>query len=73
MGFQKFKTNSSCVGGRHTYATTNNYGEKTFENSKVLIGLCSICNRKTSLTVSDNTIAAEGLGDFFKSFGRKKF
>ena len=28
-----------------------------------------ICNRKKSMIVSDNTIQAEGLGDFFKNLG----
>ena len=38
--------------------------------SKVLIGFCSICNRKKSMTVSDNTIQAEGLGGFSKNWGK---
>ena len=33
--------------------------------------LCSICNRIKSMTVSDNTIKAEGLGDFFKNLAKK--
>ena len=65
------KTNSYCVGGRHQPATTKICGDITSKGSKVLIGYCSICNRKTSMTVSDNTIKAEGLGDFFKSLGKK--
>ena len=67
----KFETNSYCVGGRHTSATTNIYGSITSKSNKVLIGYCSICNRKKSMTVSENTIKAEGFGDFFKSLGRK--
>ena len=31
-----------------------------------MIGLCSICNIKKSMSVSVNTIAAEDLGVFFK-------
>ena len=38
---------------------------------KILIGRCYICIRKKSLTVSDNKIAAEGLGDFFMNLGKK--
>ena len=38
--------------------------------SKVLIGYCSLCNRKKSMTVSDNTIKAEGLASFFKNLGK---
>ena len=66
MSFQKFRSDSYCVGGRHRSATKNNYGDITSKGSKVLIGYCSICNRKKSMTVSDNTIQAEGLGSFFK-------
>ena len=29
-----------------------------------------VCNRKKSMIVSDNTIQAEGLGDFFKNLGK---
>ena len=34
-----------------------------------LRGNCMICNRNKSLIVSDRTINAEGLGDFFKHLG----
>ena len=43
----------------------------TFKVSKVLFGYCSICNRKKSVTVSDNTKKAESLGDFSKSLVKK--
>ena len=43
---QKFQIESYCVGGRHRSATTNVYGEKSSKSGKVLIGYCSICNRK---------------------------
>ena len=65
MSFQKFETDSYCVGGRHRSATKNIYGKITSKGSKVLIGCCSICNRQKSMTVSYNTIKAEGLGSFF--------
>ena len=71
MSFKKFKSDSYCVGGRHRSATVKIYGDITSKGSKVLIGYCSICNRKKSMTVSDNTIKAEGLGDFFKNLGKK--
>ena len=70
MSFNKFKSDSFCVGGRHRSATVKIYGDITSKGSKVLIGYCSICNRKKSLTVSDNTIKAEGLGSFFKNLGK---
>ena len=71
MTFNKFKSDSYCVGGRHRSATLKIYGDVTSKGSKVLIGYCSICNRKNSMTVSDDTIKAEGLGDFFKNQGKK--
>ena len=36
----------------------------------MLKGNCVKCNRNKSMTVSDATIEAEGLKDFFKSVGR---
>ena len=71
MTFKKFKTDSYCNGGRHRSATLKIYGDITSKGSKVLIGYCSVCNRKKSMTVSDDTIKAEGLGDFFKNLGKK--
>ena len=70
MSFQKFKSDSYCVGGRHRSATTKIYCDIISKGSKVLIGYCSICNRKNYLTVSDNTMQAEGLGSFFNYLGK---
>ena len=71
MSFNKFENDSYCVGGRDRSATTKIYGNITSKGNKVLIGYCSICNRKKSMTVSDNTIKSEGLGDFFRNLGKK--
>ena len=71
MTFQKFKSDSYCVGGRHKSATKNFYGDVTSKGNKVLIGYCSVCNRKKSMTISDDTIKAECLCDFFKISGKK--
>ena len=71
MSFQKFKSDSYCVGGRHRSATVKIYGDITSKGGKVLIGYCSICNRKRSMTVSDNTIEAEALSSFFENLGGK--
>ena len=51
MSFQKFKTNSYCVGQKHYSGTKNFVGEitvnkKTGREIKLLVGQCSICNRK---------------------------
>ena len=70
MSSQKFKSDSYCVGGRHRSARTKIYGDITSKCGKVLIGDCSICERKKSMAVSDNTIKAEGLGTFFKNWGK---
>ena len=75
MSFQKFKTNSYCVAGKHRSATENITGEITFikktgKEIKLLVGKCVICDRKKSMIVSDNTIQTEGLGDFFKNLGK---
>ena len=75
MSFQNFKTNSYCVGQKHYSGTKNIVGEikpnkKTGREIKLLVGQYSICNRKKSMNVSDNTIQAESLGDFFKKLGK---
>ena len=73
MSFRRFKTDSYCVRGRHRSATIKIFGDITSKGSKVLIGYCSVCNRKKSITLSDNTIKAEGLGSFFKNLGKNFF
>ena len=74
MSFNKFKNNSYCVGGKHYSATTNIRGDitqkKTGAPVKLLRGTCSSCKRNKSLIVSDQTIQAEGLGDFFRGIGK---
>ena len=69
--FQNFKSDSYCVGGRHRSSTKNIYGDIPSKGSKVLLGYCSICKRKKSMTVSDNTIQAESLVNFFKNINEK--
>ena len=71
MVFNNFETKSYCVAGRHISATKNIYGSTTSKGNKVLIGYCSISNRKNFMTLSDNTIKSKRLGDCFKSLGRK--
>ena len=75
MKFQKFKTNSYCVGPKHYSGTKNIVGgiainKETGTENNFLFGQCWICNRKKSMIVSDNTIQAEGLGSFFKILGK---
>ena len=71
MSFQNFKSDRFCVGGRHRSATKNISGVLTSKGSKKIIGFCSSCNGKKSMTFSVNTIQAEIFGDFFKNFGKK--
>ena len=47
------------------------YGDITSKGN-IKIDYCSICNEKKSMTVSDNTIQAEGLGDFSKNLYKKR-
>ena len=70
MSFNDFKSNSYGVGGRQRSVTTKIYGKVTYKGSKVLIGYCSICNRKKSINVGDNAIEAEVLVSFFRKLGR---
>ena len=77
MSFSKFKNNSYCVGGKHYSATTNIRGDITQNKKnrskkpvKLLRGTCSTCKRNKSLILSDQTIQAEGLGDFFRGIGK---
>ena len=76
MTFNKFKTDSYCVGGRHRSATKNIVGDitinkKTVKEVKLLVGKCVICDRRKTMIVSDNVIQGGGLGDFFKNLGKK--
>ena len=76
MSNNKFINNSYCVGGKHFSPTTNIYGEITNTGISmgrpvnILRGNCMICNRNKSLIVSERTINAEELGDFFKHLGK---
>ena len=75
MSFQKFKSDSYCVGGRHRSATKNIVGDITINKKsgkevKLLVGKCVICDRKKTMIVSDNVFQAEGLGSFFKNLGK---
>ena len=74
MNSKKFEANSYCVEGKHRSGTKNISGEisvnnKTGREIKLSVGNCVICKRNKSLIVSDNTIQADGLGDFFKTLG----
>ena len=67
--FNKFETNSNCVGGRHYSGTNNIRGLIASKRTKMLMSSCSKCKRNKFMTVGDATITAEGLEDFFKSVG----
>ena len=62
------------MGGKHYSTTTNIRGDITINKKtgmpvKLLRDTCSTCKRNKSLIVSDQTIQAEELGDFFKHLG----
>ena len=63
---------SFCVGGIHRFATTKIAEDKISGANKEIFAFCSICNRKQSMTVSDNIVTAEGFGNFLKSLGKKR-
>ena len=65
-GFSKFKTISHCVGGRHYSGTNNIRAVGTSKCTEMIKGNCVKCKRNKSMTVSDATIEAEELKDFFK-------
>ena len=71
MSFRKIESNWYCVGGKHRSATTNIYEDITCKCGKVLIGHCSIYSGKKSTTVTDETKAAEVLGDFWSPQAKK--
>ena len=68
--YNKFKTNFCCVGGRHYSGTNNIRVVVSAKGTKMLKGNCTKCKRNKSVTVSDATIGAEGLKDFFKNVGK---
>ena len=70
MSFQKFKSDSFCVGGKNSSATKNIYGDITSKGNQVIFGFCSICSRRKSITLGVNTVEAERLGSFLKNLGR---
>ena len=75
MSFQKFQSDSYCVGGRHKSGTKNIVGDitnnkKIGKEVKLLVGKCVICDKKKTMIVSDNVIQAERLGSSFKNLGK---
>ena len=71
MSFQKFKSDAYCVGGRRRSATTKIYGDISSKGSKGLNVYFQFVIEKKSMTVSDNTIRAEGMGSFFSKVWEK--
>ena len=51
MSFQKYKSDSYCVGGIHKSGTKNILGETTYNKKsgkevKLIVGKCVICDKK---------------------------
>ena len=57
--------------GTKKFNVETTINKETGREDKLLVGKYVICGRKKSMIVSDNTIRAEGLGDFFKNLGKK--
>ena len=75
--YEKFKNNpvTALADCHHTATTTNikpkiTYNKKTGKEVKLFEGLCSSCKGTKTRIVSDNTIQAERLPDFFKGLGK---
>ena len=66
----KFKNNSFRVGGGHYSGTNNISGAIISTGTKMLKRSCTKSKMNKPMTVSDATIEAEGLKDFFKSVGK---
>ena len=66
MRFQKFKSNSCCVYGRHQFAAISIEKDTTKVSHNLAIGNTNQCNRKKSMIVSDNTVQSESLVKFLK-------
>ena len=76
MSFQKYTSDSYCVGGRYRSATKNIVGDitinkKTGKEVELLVGKCVICDGKKTMIVSHDVIQAESLREFFKNLGKK--
>ena len=75
MSFQEIKIVFYCDGQKHNSGTKNNVGgitfkEKTGREINLIVGQSSLCNKRAKMIVSDNTIEAGGLGDYFKLLGK---
>ena len=70
MSYQMIKTNFYCVGGRHHSITVLVEGYVTEKGKDNLICTCGQRDTKKSMIVTDNTLAAGGLGKLFKNTGK---
>ena len=66
MSWSNYYSDTKNIAGEITI------NKKTGREINLLVGQCSICNRKKSMIAKDNTIKAEGLGGFFKNLGKKR-
>ena len=69
MSFRKVESDSFGISGRHYFATKTKfiYGDTTSKGVEVLFGYCSIFEIINTMTVSDNTNAARGMGDYLRN------
>ena len=74
--YDRFKNHSYCVGGRDHSSTINikpatSFNQKTGEEVKLFKSDWSMCKRTEPKIVSDNTIEADGFGNFDENFGKR--
>ena len=62
---------STTLGQKHIVCEKTFYKE-TGREKNFFFGKCSECDGKKSMIVSDDTIVAEGSGDFFMNLGNKR-
>ena len=77
MRFQNNKSNRFCVGQKQYCGTKNVVGEtksnkKFRERLSYFLVHYQYAREKKPMTVSDNTVEAESLSDFFKNLGKKR-
>ena len=70
MSYENIKSDFHCIGGRRLSSIISFEIVITKTARKIPFSKCVKSNRKISMTVSDNTIAAENSGKMFKKLYR---
>ena len=70
MGYRKSRTDFLFLGVRHHSRTISIESDIGKMGQKILIGKVVQCNRKKSISLSDNTIHGEGFRKICKTIGK---